>query len=88
MIDGHFNEGWQDMGQPLQHGVSVPDAYISIAQTVLSLQGSLLGETTTTQRSRGACRPHRQSTLKLPARSALCRAIRCARLGVAIGSES
>ena len=61
MIDGHFNEGWQDMGQPLQHGVSVPDAYISIAQTVLGLQGSLLGETITTQCSRGAYCPRRHT---------------------------
>jgi 3-deoxy-7-phosphoheptulonate synthase len=36
MIESHLNEGRQDIvpGQPLQHGVSVTDACISLAQTV------------------------------------------------------
>ena len=41
MIESHLNEGRQDLltGQPLQHGVSVTDACISMAQTVPVLQG-------------------------------------------------
>ncbi len=41
MIESHLNEGRQDMvpGTPLQHGVSVTDACISMAQTVPVLQG-------------------------------------------------
>ena len=40
MIESHLNEGRQDIvaGQPLQHGVSVTDACISLAQTVPVLQ--------------------------------------------------
>ncbi|MGS5089748.1 3-deoxy-7-phosphoheptulonate synthase [Hydrogenophaga sp. A37] len=41
MIESHLNEGRQDIvpGQPLQHGVSVTDACISLEQTVPVLQG-------------------------------------------------
>ena len=40
MIESHLQEGRQDIvpGQPLQHGVSVTDACISLAQTVPVLQ--------------------------------------------------
>ena len=40
MIESHLNEGRQDIveGQPLQPGVSVTDACISMAQTVPVLQ--------------------------------------------------
>ena len=40
MIESHLNEGRQDIvpGQPLQHGVSVTDACISLAQTVPVLE--------------------------------------------------
>ena len=40
MIESHLNEGRQDIvaGQTLQHGVSVTDACISMAQTVPVLQ--------------------------------------------------
>jgi 3-deoxy-7-phosphoheptulonate synthase len=42
MIESHLQEGRQDIvpGQPLQHGVSVTDACISLAQTVPVLQGA------------------------------------------------
>jgi 3-deoxy-7-phosphoheptulonate synthase len=41
MIESHLNEGRQDIvpGTPLQYGVSVTDACISMAQTVPVLQG-------------------------------------------------
>ena len=41
MIESHLEEGRQDIvpGQPLQHGVSVTDACISMAQTLPVLQG-------------------------------------------------
>lgn len=41
MIEGHLNEGRQDMvpGAPLRYGVSVTDACIGMAQTVPVLQG-------------------------------------------------
>ena len=41
MIESHLQEGRQDIvpGQPLQHGVSVTDACISLAQTVPVLEG-------------------------------------------------
>jgi 3-deoxy-7-phosphoheptulonate synthase len=41
MIESHLQEGRQDIvhGQPLQPGVSVTDACISLAQTVPVLQG-------------------------------------------------
>ena len=40
MVESHLNEGRQDIlpGKPLQHGVSVTDACISMAQTVPVLQ--------------------------------------------------
>jgi 3-deoxy-7-phosphoheptulonate synthase len=40
MIESHLNEGRQDIvpGMPLQHGVSVTDACISMAQTIPVLQ--------------------------------------------------
>jgi 3-deoxy-7-phosphoheptulonate synthase len=40
MVESHLNEGRQDItpGTPLQHGVSVTDACISMAQTVPVLQ--------------------------------------------------
>ena len=40
MVESHWNEGRQDIatGTPLQHGVSVTDACISMAQTVPVLQ--------------------------------------------------
>jgi 3-deoxy-7-phosphoheptulonate synthase len=40
MIESHLNEGRQDIkpGTPLQHGVSVTDACISMAQTVPVLE--------------------------------------------------
>ena len=41
MIESHLNEGRQDIlpGTPLQHGVSVTDACISMVQTVPVLEG-------------------------------------------------
>ena len=41
MIESHLQEGRQDIvpGQPLQHGVSVTDACISLAQTLPVLEG-------------------------------------------------
>jgi 3-deoxy-7-phosphoheptulonate synthase len=41
MTESHLNEGRQDIvpGTPLQYGVSVTDACISMAQTVPVLQG-------------------------------------------------
>jgi 3-deoxy-7-phosphoheptulonate synthase len=40
MIESHLNEGRQDIvpGTPLQHGVSVTDACISMEQTIPVLQ--------------------------------------------------
>jgi len=41
MIESHLREGRQDIvpGQALQHGVSVTDACISLAQTMPVLEG-------------------------------------------------
>ena len=53
MIEGHLNEGRQDIvpGQPLQHGVSVTDAGISFEQTVPVLES--LAAAVRARRSRG-----------------------------------
>ncbi|WP_027474863.1 3-deoxy-7-phosphoheptulonate synthase [Curvibacter gracilis] len=52
MIESHLEEGRQDIvpGQPLQHGVSVTDACISMAQTLPVLQG--LAEAVRARRAR------------------------------------
>ncbi|RUP34340.1 MAG: 3-deoxy-7-phosphoheptulonate synthase [Curvibacter sp.] len=52
MIESHLEEGRQDIvpGQPLQHGVSVTDACISMAQTRPVLQG--LAEAVRARRAR------------------------------------
>ena len=54
MIESHLEEGRQDIvpGQPLQHGVSVTDACISMAQTLPVLQG--LAEAVRARRARAA----------------------------------
>lgn len=54
MIESHLAEGRQDIvpGQPLQHGVSVTDACISMAQTLPVLQG--LAEAVRARRGHGA----------------------------------
>ena len=59
MIESHLEEGRQDIvpGQPLQHGVSVTDACISMAQTLPVLQG--LAEAVRARRAHSA---HNAST--------------------------
>jgi len=53
MIESHLNEGRQDIvpGQALQHGVSVTDACISLAQTVPLLE--TLAQAVRSRRARG-----------------------------------